>query len=106
MDDINSYTLSDPEQKLFRKLKKLRSTESKKRGGIAPYRIVGDPVLKRLARHRPADIQHFKNINGVNRKQCKDFGKMFTLEITTFCKSSTLDMNVGIVIASKKGKIK
>lgn len=45
---------------------------------VAPYMILGGPVLEKLAIFRPTTIERFRDIEGVDEQKALEFGPLFT----------------------------
>jgi ATP-dependent DNA helicase RecQ len=81
------------EKTLFEELVKLRKRESDTRE-IAPYMIFDMKVLESLSIVRPIDIDHFKQVEGIEEKKAEDYGKVFTAFIKEFCEKNKLTTNL------------
>ena len=77
---INYNDISDDEEMIFEKLKKLRLNIAKKLK-LPAYVVFPDKTLIEIAKLRPNNISEFKKIYGVGEAKLKKFGNIFLEEI-------------------------
>eukprot|EP01083_Nonionella_stella_P053851 142280_1 len=100
---IEQVELSETETALLGYLKKHRKVEAQMTGA-APYTILSDAVLHRLARARPDTSEAFARVDGVTVTAAKKYGPRFIKKITSFSKAKGLTLNAVEASESPKPK--
>jgi ribonuclease D len=82
-DFINIHgarSLDSVGKKILRALYLYRENEARRRNR-APFRVLSNETLLRLAKHRPRDVKDFSKIKGVPRSYIKGHGAHHILEL-------------------------
>ncbi len=77
---------------LFEHLRELRRAIADERG-VAAFVILGDTVLRSLARVRPDTLAGLEKIRGIGEKKRNDFGPRFVQAIVEYCAGQNLKAN-------------
>ncbi len=90
---VTTETILTPQElELFADLRSLRRELAEARK-VPPYVIFSDASLYDMARHRPADLNFFRQVKGVGEMKLHDFGEIFTNRIKEFCSQCDLEIN-------------
>lgn len=80
----NEIVLNYDENKLFEKLRNIRMDLAKAEN-VAPYMIIHDSVLKKLAKSKPMTKKEMLEIEGVGEKNFGKYGVYFLKVIRSNC---------------------
>lgn len=75
--------LSEQEQQLFERLRRLRLTLAK-RQGIPPYMVFSDKTLSDMCRRKPQNREEMLQVNGMGEVKYERYGEDFLALLTTF----------------------
>ncbi|MGI6460082.1 MAG: RecQ family ATP-dependent DNA helicase [Candidatus Hydrogenedentales bacterium] len=70
----------DWDEVLFEKLRRVRRDEARDRK-LPAYRIFGDATLHDMVRKKPVDKVAFQRVEGVGRRKCRDYWRVFCTAI-------------------------
>jgi ATP-dependent DNA helicase RecQ len=90
---------TETDQTLFRMLKDLRKSNSKKLG-VPPFAIFQDPSLEDMALKYPITIEELHNIHGVGEGKAKRYGKDFVALIERYVEENDIVRVEDLVIKS------
>ena len=82
----------------LRELRKREAHEIKKPAFV----VFGDVSLRDMARRRPTSLDAFLLIDGVGKKKCKTYGRIFTTAIREYCVEHSLETDIGMPTSSKR----
>ncbi len=68
---------------LFERLRALRKKIAQE-GGLAPYMVFGDAVLRDMCARLPANESEFLDVSGVGEKKLESYGEAFLAEIAAY----------------------
>jgi len=78
---------------LFEHLRSVRH-ELAEADHVPAFVIFSDRTLRDMARRRPTNSSTFKQMHGIGDAKLKRFGRRFTKEVGSYCKTHQLEMNV------------
>jgi len=79
---------------LFAALRKLR-TEIARKKGVPAYVVFGDAALRDMARRRPSTCTRLLEVKGVGEKKRKQYGDVVVAVIKHYCRSNSVDTDIG-----------